>query len=254
MTLEELTKALGLDTDENKDKASILKKEYNAQQRELNKAKKDLEASNKSLEDNKASLEKLDIVKKAFNLDFEAEDIDTMIQEKKDEMLKEAGGGATPDEIKELNRELTKLKRQTEKDAKQISELTENLTKEQNMRIDGVKKTAIRKELEKNHVIKPDMFVDMFSNRATVDKDGKTVMITGDDGAELSIVDYIADFANDESNSAFIEKQVHSGFGSNGSNGNGANTGVSDFMAKIIGDNKSGNENGDGASLAESFG
>ena len=124
MTLEELTKALGLDTDENKDKASILKKEYNAQQRELNKAKKDLEASNKSLEDNKASLEKLDIVKKAFNLDFEAEDIDTMIQEKKDEMLKEAGGGSTPDEIKELNRELTKLKRQTEKDAKQISELT----------------------------------------------------------------------------------------------------------------------------------
>ena len=72
MTLEELTKALGLDTDENKDKASILKKEYNAQQREINKAKKDLEASNKSLEDNKASLEKLDIVKKAFNLDFEA--------------------------------------------------------------------------------------------------------------------------------------------------------------------------------------
>ena len=53
-----------------------------------------------------------------------------MIQEKKDEMLKEAGGGATPDEIKELNRELTKLKRQTEKDAKQISELTENLTKD----------------------------------------------------------------------------------------------------------------------------
>ena len=91
MTLEELTKALGLDTDENKDKASILKKEYNAQQRELNKAKKDLEASNKSLEDNKASLEKLDIVKKAFNLDFEAEDIDTMIQEKKDEMLKGFG-------------------------------------------------------------------------------------------------------------------------------------------------------------------
>ena len=42
------------------------------------------------------------------------------------------------------------------------------------------------------------------------------------------------DFANDESNSAFIEKQVHSGFGSNGSNGNGTNTGVSDFMAKIL--------------------
>ena len=41
------------------------------------------EASNKSLEDNKASLEKLDIVKKAFNLDFEAEDIDTMIQEER---------------------------------------------------------------------------------------------------------------------------------------------------------------------------
>ena len=140
MTLEELTNALGLDTEENKEKANILKKEYNSQQRELNKTKKELETSQKSLEDSKVGLEKLDIVKKAFDLDFEAEDIDAMIQEKKDEMLKAAGSGVTPDEIKELNRELTKMKRQNEKDTKQIAELTESLNTEQTMRIDNVKK------------------------------------------------------------------------------------------------------------------
>ena len=47
MTLEELTKALGLDTEDNKDKASILQKEYNAQQREVDNAKKELEDQNK---------------------------------------------------------------------------------------------------------------------------------------------------------------------------------------------------------------
>ena len=256
MTLEELTNALGLDTEENKEKANILKKEYNSQQRELNKTKKELETSQKSLEDSKTGLEKLDIVKKAFDLDFEAEDIDAMIQEKKDEMLKAAGSGVTPDEIKELNRELTKMKRQNEKDTKQIAELTESLNAEQTMRIDNVKKTAIRKELEKNHVIKPDMFVDMFSNRATVDKDGKTVMITGDDGSELSIADYVADFANDESNSAFSQKNVHGGFGSNGSNTNGGSdgTGASEFMSRLVGHSDSENGGNGGKNLAEAFG
>ena len=171
-------------------------------------------------------------------------------------MLRAAGSGVTPDEIKELNRELTKMKRQNEKDTKQIAELTESLNTEQTMRIDNVKKTAIRKELEKNRVIKPDMFVDMFSNRATVDKDGKTVMITGDDGSELSIADYVADFANDESNSAFIQKNVHGGFGSNGSNTNGGSdgTGASEFMNRLVGHSDSENGGNGGKSLAEAFG
>lgn len=93
MDFDELLKALGLDTDEAKDKATILKKEYNASKKEINELNESVKKLTEGVEASKETAEKLDIVVKAFGLDISAEDFDKNIQESKDKLIKEAGGG-----------------------------------------------------------------------------------------------------------------------------------------------------------------
>lgn len=255
MTLEELTKALGLDTDENKDKASTLKKEFNARSKEVNTLKDEVAKLKENEEVAKKNNANLDIVTKAFGLDFSAKDVDKMIEERRDAIVKEAGGGQTPEEIKKLQRELTKAKRSLDDSEKQISTLTEQLNEEKTQRITTTKRNAINKALVANNAIKPTMFVDMFVDKVNVDEDGKTMTIKDDAGNDLSISDYIADWAHD--NPEFIKKDVNGGKGT-GSNGNGGNNdgnGVSAFMKDIISANNT-NANGANAghSLEEMFG
>ena len=121
MTLEELAKALGLDTEENKDKFSILKKEYNAMSKAQKDSTKKVEALEAQLEEQKPVVEKFDIVSKAFNLNLEAEDFDAMLEDAKETLVKEAGGGATPEELKSLRREITKFQRDVASKDKQVA-------------------------------------------------------------------------------------------------------------------------------------
>ena len=114
MTLDELIEALGFKSDEDKDKIAVLKKEFNAKTKEVNTANKKLEALNEQVESAKAVTDKFEIVKKFFSLDTEAEDFDAMLDEVKDNLIKDAGGGATPEEIKNLKRELTKANQRKE--------------------------------------------------------------------------------------------------------------------------------------------
>ena len=53
MTLEELSKALGLDTEENKEKFGILKKEYNAMSKAQKDSAKKIETLEAQIEENK---------------------------------------------------------------------------------------------------------------------------------------------------------------------------------------------------------
>ena len=67
MTLEELTKALGLDTDENKEKAGILKKEFNAKVKEVNTLNQQIETYKNGEESAKKNATNLEIVTKALD-------------------------------------------------------------------------------------------------------------------------------------------------------------------------------------------
>ena len=253
MTLEELAKALGLDTEENKEKFSILKKEYNA----LSKAQKDsakkIETLEAQIEEQKPTIERFDIVSKAFNLNLEAEDFDAMLDDTKETLIKEAGGGATPEELKTLRRDITKFQRDVATKDKQLAELTEQLNAEKTHRINGVKRDAINKALQTHNVIKPDQFVDMFMNRVNVDKDEVTVTMKDGAGNELSVSDAIADWAKE--NPEFVKKDVLGGFGSGvgGKGGSKDNNGVSAIMQAVLDDQAKTNGNGD-TSLEAAFG
>lgn len=212
MTLEELAKELGLDTDENKDKFSVLKKEFNAKTKEVNTLTKKVEKLEEGSQSSKDTAEKLDIVKKAFNLDMDAEDFDAMLDEVKDTFAKASGGGVTPEELKELKRELTKSNRERDKAKTSLEELTAKLTEEKNQRIQNNVRDEVRKALDANKIIKPEQTILLFTSKVAVDEDGSTFTIKGDDGSELSIADYVSDWAKD--NPEFVKADTKGGAGS----------------------------------------
>ena len=76
MTYEELVKALGLDADESKDKAVILKKEYNAYQKEIKDLTDNVAELTATIEADKVVAEKFNSVVNAFGLDINAKDFD----------------------------------------------------------------------------------------------------------------------------------------------------------------------------------
>ena len=253
MTLEELSKALGLDTEENKEKFGILKKEYNAMSKAQKDSAKKIETLEAQIEENKPIIEKFDIVSKAFNFNTEAEDFDAMLDDVKDAMIKEAGGGATPEELKNLRREVTKFQRDVATKDKQLAELTEQLTTEKTHRINGVKRDAINKALQAHNVIKPEQFMDYFMNKATIDKDEVTVTLKDDAGNELSVADAVADWA--KANPEFVKKDVTGGLGTGvgGKGGSKDNNGVSSIMQAVL--EAQAQTKGEGStSLSEMFG
>ena len=171
MTLEELTKALGLDTDENKDKAGILKKESNAKLKDINEKTKEIESFKEAEKVAKQNADRLEIVTKAYNLDFNAKDVDAMIEESKDKLIKAAGvNDKNSEEFKATKNELTKARREITRIKEENSQLSEQLTAEKNQRINTTKRNMIHKALVNNNAIKPDMFVDMFVDKVKIGK------------------------------------------------------------------------------------
>lgn len=250
--LKELIKKLDLDSEDNKEKAELLTKEFNALTKLLNTANKKV----KALEDEQSSLkeisEKFDIVSKAFDLDLETEDFDKMLDDVKDKLVKDAGGGTTPEEIKILKRDFTKAQRELEKANTSVKELTEQLESEKTQRINAVKRDAIQKALISNKIIKPEQMIDLFFGKVDVDKDGSTLTMKDAAGNEISVVDGIADWA--KANPEFVQKETRGGAGS-GSGANGGkkdDSGVDDFVKSMIADR--GNQGGETKSLGDLFG
>ena len=254
MTLEELTKALGLDTDENKDKAGILKKEFNAKLKDINEKTKEIESFKEAEKVAKQNADRLEIVTKAYNLDFNAKDVDAMIEESKDKLIKAAGvNDKNSEEFKATKNELTKARREITRIKEENSQLLEQLTAEKNQRINTTKRNMIHKALVNNNAIKPDMFVDMFVDKVNVDEDGKSMTMKDDVGNDISIDDAISDWAKE--NPELIKQNVKGGSstGSSGNGSDGSGEDISAFMKDIIGNNNNQN-NGNGQSLTELFG
>lgn len=253
MTLEELAKALGIDGEESKDKFSILKKEFNSMSKTQKDSAKKIEGLEEQLNEAKSIVEKFETVSKAYNFNMEAEDFDAMLEDVKENMIKEAGGGATPEELKTLRRDLTKSQRDLASSTKQVAELTEQLNNERTHRINGVKREAIQKALTANNIIKADQFVDMFIGKVNVDKDETTVTMKDSAGNELSVVDAIADWAKE--NPEFVKKDVLGGMGSGAGNhaGEGNSDGVSALVKSVIDGQKEGSS-GSQKSLGDLFG
>lgn len=251
MTLEELAKELGLDTDENKDKFSVLKKEFNAKTKEVNTLTKKAEKLEEANEASKGIAEKFDIVKKAFKLDMDAEDFDAMLDEVKDNISKSAGAGVTPEELKELKRELTKVTRERDKSNTSLDALNKQLADEKEQRIKNNVRAEVRKALDVNKIIKPEQTIDLFTSRVAVDEDGTTFTIKGDDGSEFSISDYMADWAKDNPEFVKAETKGGAGSGSNGAQGGKQTTESSKFMEKLLSNKQPASEN---KSLSEVFG
>lgn len=254
MTLEELIKALGLEGEENKEKVATITKEFNAITKLLNTANKKV----KTLEDEQAKLketsEKFDIVSKAFDLNLETEDFDKMLDDVKDKLVKEAGGGTTPEEIKILKRDFTKAQRELEKANTTVKELSDQLESEKTQRINAVKRDAIQKALVSNRIIKPEQMIDLFFGKVDVDKDGSTLTMKDAAGNEISVVDGIADWA--KANPEFVQKETRGGAGS-GSGANGGkkdDSGVDDFVKAMIADKNGQGGNGETKSLGDMFG
>ena len=254
MTLEELTKALGLDTDENKDKAGILKKEFNAKLKDINEKTKEIESFKEAEKVAKQNADRLEIVTKAYNLDFNAKDVDAMIEESKDKLIKAAGvNDKNSEEFKATKNELTKARREITRIKEENSQLSEQLTAEKNQRINTTKRNMMHKALVNNNAIKPDMFVDMFVDKVNVDEDGKSMTMKDDVGNDISIDDAISDWAKE--NPELIKQNVKGGSstGSSGNGSDGSGEDISAFMEDIIGNNNNQN-NGNGQSLTELFG
>lgn len=261
MTVDELIKSLGLDTDENKDKASILKKEFNAKAKEANDATKKLEKANEQLGTLQDVEDKLKIVKDAFNLDLEAEDFDTMVDETKESLSKETKvDPVNQNELKELKREKTKLTRERDSLDKQYKEVMEQLNTEKTGRINQKKSAEIRKALDVNKVLKPDQMIDLFNSKVISDDNGDVFTIKSADGSELTISDYIADWVKD--NPEFVKADVKGGAGSNQStNFNinkdadkpGGKPEVSPIMQAVL-NNAKANSSVDAASMVKMFG
>ena len=254
MTLEELIKALGLEGEENKEKVATITKEFNAITKLLNTANKKV----KTLEDEQAKLketsEKFDIVSKAFDLNLETEDFDKMLDDVKDKLVKEAGGGTTPEEIKILKRDFTKAQRELEKANTTVKELSDQLESEKTQRINAVKRDAIQKALVSNRIIKPEQMIDLFFGKVDVDKDGSTLTMKDAAGNEISVVDGVADWA--KANPEFVQKETRGGAGS-GSGANGGkkdDSGVDDFVKTMIADKNGQGGNGETKSLGDMFG
>ncbi len=256
MVLEDLLKTLELDGDDQKEKANVLAKELKEREtsfNDLSKKVKELEEANikfkEGAEADKAIVDKFNIAAKAFGFDLEAEDYDKMLDDVKDKLSK-GSGNVTDEDFKQVNRDLTKAKRELEKSNATIKDLTTQLEAEKITRINGLKRGSIRKELENVNALNPEMFVDLFMNKVSVDEDGKTLSMKDAAGNEISLADGIADWA--KANTDLVKKSVKGGLGSNGGNGNGGN-GVSDFVKSMIANKTSDNNNG-GKSLAEMFG
>ena len=254
MTLEELAKALGIDGEEDKEKFATLKKEFNAKTKEVNKLTETVSKMTEEAEATKEVANKLNTVVTAFGVDLDAKDFDESIENAKENIIKEAGGGATPDEIKELNRALTKAKRDADKNNETIAELTEQLGNEKTLRLNGVKRDAIHKALLHNNIIEPEQSIDLFFNRVLVDEDGSTVTMKGSDGSELSVNDAIADWAKEHPK--YVERQVKGGAGSGGKGGNGSSSEVSPFMKSLLESRKteSAGSNTEGKDIVSLFG
>ena len=257
MTIEELVKALGLEGDEHKDKVATHTKEFKAKESEangLNKKIKELEETNTKLKEDannsKAIVDKFNIVTKAFELDNEAEDFDKMLDDVKDKLSKSTGG-ASEEELKQLRRDLTKAHRELEKSNTSFKELSEKYEAEKNERINNFKRSVIKKELEAVNALDPDMFVDLFMNKVSVDEDGKTLSMKDAAGNDISVKDGVADWA--KANTKLVKADVKGGAGSGG-NGNGGNDGVSDFVKIMIANNHNGGNPAGDKSLADMFG
>ena len=145
------------------------------------------------------------------------------------------GIDATPEELKELKRELTKTSRERDKAKTSLEELTAKLAEEKNQRIKTSVRTEIRKALDTNKIIKPEQTIDLFANRVGVDEDGTTFTIKGDDGSEFSINDYIADWAKE--NPEFVKADTKGGVGSGlggNANSNKASTPADELFKNIL--------------------
>lgn len=258
MTIEELTKALGLEGEDFKDKVKILSQEFKAKEKEFNelsKKLKDLEKDNETLkasaDTNNPIVDKFNIAAKAFGFDLEAEDFDKMLDDIKDRLSKEGSNGVTPEDVKQMKRDLTKANRDLEKANSNVKELTEQLETEKSIRITSLKRSALKKELEAVNALNPEMFVDLFLNKVEVDKDGSILTMKDAAGNDISVADGIADWAKE--NTDLVKKTVRGGAGSGG-NGNKDNNEVSDFVKSMIANNSPSSDSTGGKSLAEMFG
>lgn len=245
MTLEELFKELGLnpEVDEDKPKIALLKKEFNSKDNEIKTSNKKITGLEKEIESMKDIVDKFEVTKKFFDLDVDTDDFDSMLDDIKDNIIKEAGGGVTPEDVKGLKRELSKANREKDKITKAFDELNTRLLEEKALRVKNNIRTEIRTALDRHKVIKPEQMIDLFASRVVVDNDNETFTIKGSDGSELSVADYVADWCTE--NPEFVLSGTKGGAGTNGSVNQGSgNTPKSDvdIMMKDIMDTFTSNE------------
>ena len=86
MDIKELLKALGLEGEDNKEKADVLTKEFTAKTREINSLNKKVKTFEEEQVKLKENSDKFDIVVKAYGLDLETEDFDKMLDDVKDKV------------------------------------------------------------------------------------------------------------------------------------------------------------------------
>ena len=168
-----------------------------------------------------------------------------MLDDVKDSFAKEVKG---TEDYKELNRELTKTKREYENLKKENEKIVGELAEEKANRVKSVKQSAILKELQDNNVIKADQWVSRFFSEAELDEDGKGIFMKDAAGREISLKDGIAEWAKANPEFVKVDSRGGAGSGAGGSSNNKANE---DFMNSLIGD---GGDGGGQKSLAELFG
>lgn len=215
MDIEALIKLLGLDETQAAKFRETYKKYDDTVQTKIKQSQDNLKiekgkvvASTKELKEFK---EKVEVITDAFNIDLDAEDIDKAVADAKEEIGK-TGGSVTPEEVKEMQRELTKTLRDNKKLKEKFEETSKTLIAEKGKRQDQLKRSEIKKALIKEGVIKSDQMVDLFIHKAKFDDNGEKLFITDKDGTELTVSDFIADWAKESPE--LVDAKLKGGAGS----------------------------------------
>lgn len=220
MDIEAIIKLLGLEGDE----AEKLRVKLTAEQTKFDKKVEQLNGSITKLKediktkgsDNDTATERLTSVLELLDVDADSEDFDTAVQDAIESIRTEAGK-ATPEDIKKLQRELTKAERANAKLKKEHEEVTKTLEDEKGRRQNEVKRREIVKVMKENNIINPEELADLFILKAKVNDDD-SLTILDSDGTELAIADAISDWA--ESHTEFVDSNQAGGAG--GGTGGGA--------------------------------
>ncbi|TCL74237.1 hypothetical protein EDC14_1004175 [Hydrogenispora ethanolica] len=226
MTLEELLQALG-QLPEGQKFVDALKAAIAAKDAEIVQKTNQYKTASKAQKDAEAKLqaanERLAKFQEHIDIDLETEDLDAALEEWKSKQLEQAkAGGATPPEIAQLQKDMSKLQRELKKAVEAQAAAEKKASEETAKRQNSERTRALLGALTEGKAIKPEQLIKVLADRVKVTDDDSLVFLK-EDGEESSVADGVKSWL--EANPEFLINNQIPGGGSANGGGKGAQAG-----------------------------